>query len=202
MVLATKRLEIAVPQVLMAPMAGASPVALAAAVANAGGMGACGVLGMSPAEIQSWSASIFGPKRSRFATFRAFSAPFRAISTSFWPIFQPISRGNLPMFGGQAFRASSSGPMQLNTWIPDPPCDRDAQQEEALRAFLGRHGPAVAAAAGDAAPVDFDAQVAAMISAGPEVISSIMGVYPVEVVKKMKEKKIRWDVGVGNWLGS
>ena len=43
----------------MAPMAGASPVALAAAVCNGGGMGACGVLGMSPQEIQSWSTSPF-----------------------------------------------------------------------------------------------------------------------------------------------
>jgi nitronate monooxygenase len=34
--------------VLMAPMAGASPASLATAVANAGGLGACGALLMQP----------------------------------------------------------------------------------------------------------------------------------------------------------
>ena len=42
--------------VLMAPMAGSSPPALAAAVANAGGMGACGALSLSPDQIEDWSA--------------------------------------------------------------------------------------------------------------------------------------------------
>ena len=42
--------------ILMAPMAGASPVKLAAAVANAGGMAACGTLLMKPDEIGSWSS--------------------------------------------------------------------------------------------------------------------------------------------------
>ncbi|MFT4113150.1 NAD(P)H-dependent flavin oxidoreductase [Silvibacterium sp.] len=41
--------------VFMAPMSGASPVALAAAAANAGGMGACGALTMTPTEIVSWA---------------------------------------------------------------------------------------------------------------------------------------------------
>ena len=41
--------------ILMAPMAGACPVELAAAVANAGGMGACGTLLMKPGEIGIWS---------------------------------------------------------------------------------------------------------------------------------------------------
>lgn len=42
--------------VLMAPMAGSSPPALAAAVANAGGMGACGALALAPAGITDWAA--------------------------------------------------------------------------------------------------------------------------------------------------
>ena len=42
--------------ILQAPMAGASPASLAAAVANAGGMGALGALMMSPAEIDGWVA--------------------------------------------------------------------------------------------------------------------------------------------------
>jgi len=43
--------------VLMAPMAGACPPELAAGVANAGGMGACGVLLMQPAAITQWVTS-------------------------------------------------------------------------------------------------------------------------------------------------
>ena len=40
--------------VLMAPMAGACPASLAIAVANAGGMGACGVLMMNAETIRGW----------------------------------------------------------------------------------------------------------------------------------------------------
>lgn len=47
-------LDVSVP-ILMAPMAGASPVSLASAVANAGGMGACGALLLSPRAITSWA---------------------------------------------------------------------------------------------------------------------------------------------------
>ncbi len=42
--------------VLMAPMAGASPVGLSVAVANAGAMGGCGALLMSPDGIADWAA--------------------------------------------------------------------------------------------------------------------------------------------------
>lgn len=46
--------------ILMAPMGGASPPALAAAVTNAGGLGACGVVVMSPARIGEWAADFRG----------------------------------------------------------------------------------------------------------------------------------------------
>ncbi len=49
------RLGIHVP-ILLAPMAGASPASLSIAVANAGGLGACGALMMKPDEIRDWSA--------------------------------------------------------------------------------------------------------------------------------------------------
>ena len=39
----------------MAPMVGASPPALAAAVSNAGGMGACGVLMLNSGQIRDWT---------------------------------------------------------------------------------------------------------------------------------------------------
>lgn len=50
-----QRFDLSLP-VLMAPMAGSSPPALAAAVAEAGGMGACGALPFAPAEIAGWMA--------------------------------------------------------------------------------------------------------------------------------------------------
>ncbi len=45
--------------ILLAPMAGACPVALSTALANAGGMGACGALLMPPAEIAEWAADFY-----------------------------------------------------------------------------------------------------------------------------------------------
>lgn len=48
------RLNIRIP-ILLAPMAGACPPSLSIAVANAGGLGACGALMMKPDEIRVWS---------------------------------------------------------------------------------------------------------------------------------------------------
>ena len=50
-----EKLETRLP-ILLAPMAGACPASLSIAVANGGGLGACGALLMSPAEITAWSA--------------------------------------------------------------------------------------------------------------------------------------------------
>ena len=44
--------------VLLAPMAGACPPSLSIAVANAGGLGACGALLMQPAAILQWAADV------------------------------------------------------------------------------------------------------------------------------------------------
>jgi nitronate monooxygenase len=49
----TERVGIQLP-ILLAPMAGACPPGLSIAVANAGGLGACGALLMSPEAILSW----------------------------------------------------------------------------------------------------------------------------------------------------
>src|ERR1039457_2413012 len=43
--------------ILLAPMAGACPPSLSIEVANAGGLGACGALMMTPDEIRTWSAA-------------------------------------------------------------------------------------------------------------------------------------------------
>ncbi len=133
--------------ILMAPMAGASPPALAVAVARAGGMGACGALSMDAAQIHAWAEHV---------------------------------------------RTQTNGAFQINTWIPDPAPVRDRAQEAQLRAFLGQWGPDVPPEAGDAPLADFEAQCAAMLTAGPSVISSIMGLYPAAFVTAMKERGIRW----------
>jgi len=44
--------------ILLAPMAGASAPSLSIAVANAGGMGACGALPMSPQQITDWTTKV------------------------------------------------------------------------------------------------------------------------------------------------
>lgn len=44
--------------ILLAPMAGACPPALSIAVANAGGLGACGVLLMKPDQIAAWASEV------------------------------------------------------------------------------------------------------------------------------------------------
>jgi nitronate monooxygenase len=133
--------------ILQAPMAGASPPSLAIAVANAGGMGGCGALTLTPEQIRQWADDV---------------------------------------------RAGTNGGFQLNLWIPDPPPRRDAEHEATIRAFLARWGPEVPAEAADAPLPDFAAQCRAMLDASPAVISSIMGLYPPEIVAEMKARHIAW----------
>lgn len=129
--------------VLSAPMAGACPPALAAAVAGAGGMGAAGVVQDPPERIGEWM---------------------------------------------REFRAASPGPVQLNVWIPDPPVD-DAARVGAAERFLSTLGTA-----GDRpiATPDFDAQCAAMLDARPTAVSSIMGVFSPEFVRRIHDAGVAW----------
>jgi nitronate monooxygenase len=133
--------------ILLAPMAGACPVSLSIAVANAGGMGANGALLDPPAKIREWV--------------------------------------------GQ-FRAASKGPLQINTWIPDPPARRDAENEKRIRQFLAAWGPDVPESAGDVKPPDFSDQCEAFVELAPRVVSSIMGVYSAPLVARFKAKGIAW----------
>ncbi|MGH7986698.1 MAG: NAD(P)H-dependent flavin oxidoreductase [Candidatus Binataceae bacterium] len=52
-----RRFSLRVP-ILLAPMAGACPPSLSIAVAEAGGLGACGALLMRPGEIQRWAEEV------------------------------------------------------------------------------------------------------------------------------------------------
>ena len=133
--------------ILLAPMAGACPVSLSLAVANAGSMGALGALMSEPNAIRAWV---------------------------------------------QEFRSKSNGPLQLNTWIPDPVPSRDARAEARMREFLAALGPAVPATAGDSLPPDFRAQCESFLEVRPTAVSSIMGLFPPEFVARLKEKGIAW----------
>jgi len=133
--------------ILLAPMAGACPPGLSAAVANAGGMGAMGALISDQAGIRAWAAE---------------------------------------------FRATSRGPFQLNTWIPDPSPRRDAEAEARVRAFLAGWGPEVPATAGDLAPPDFRGQCESFLEVGPTAVSSIMGLFPADFVTRLKRQGIAW----------
>lgn len=90
------------------------------------------------------------------------------------------------------FRAACGGPFQLNTWVPDPPPRRDAEAEERVRAFLSSWGPEVPPEAGDAVPPDFAAQCETFLELGPPVVSSIMGLFAPEFVRRLKERGVRW----------
>jgi nitronate monooxygenase len=133
--------------ILMAPMAGACPAGLAAAIGNAGGMGGMGALMTAPDGIATWV---------------------------------------------EQFRGQSNGAFQINLWVPDPPPLRDAEHERRVREFLGQWGPPVPPEAGDAAPIDFDAQCAALLAAGPRVVSSIMGLFTEAFVAELKARGIAW----------
>ncbi|MFS2045647.1 nitronate monooxygenase, partial [Stenotrophomonas geniculata] len=85
-----RRFSLQLP-ILLAPMAGACPVPLSAALANAGSMGAMGAVLSSSADIGRWM---------------------------------------------EDFRATSTGPAQVNLWVPDPVPTRDVAAEAASRAFL------------------------------------------------------------------
>ena len=133
--------------ILLAPMAGACPVGLSVAVAEAGGMGAMGALMTRPEGIRAWV---------------------------------------------DEFRSRTGGPFQLNTWIPDPEPRRDPEAEARLRAFLAGWGPEVPEGAGEARPPDFGEQCEAFLEVRPTAVSSIMGVFPADLVKRLKDRGIAW----------
>jgi nitronate monooxygenase len=133
--------------VMLAPMAGASPVSLSVAVANAGGMGAMGALLHKPDGIREWV---------------------------------------------REFRASSRGPLQLNTWVPDPPPQRDPLAEARIRAFMANWGPEVPSSAGDVSRPDFLEQCETFLDVAPTAVSSIMGLFPEPFVARAKDKGIAW----------
>ncbi len=133
--------------ILQAPMAGASPPALAAAVGAAGGLGACGALLMDGSAIRDWAAQA---------------------------------------------RALGNGAFQMNLWAPDPEPARDAAAEAAVRARITALGAAPPAALDGPFTQDFAAQCDALLAAAPPVVSTIMGLFPADMVAALKARGILW----------
>src|SRR5215472_1997842 len=67
----------------------------------------------------------------------------------------------------QEFRASSTGPFQINLWIPGPVPTRNATHEAEVRRFLEQWGPPVPCEAGDIVLQDFAAQCEALLEIRP-----------------------------------
>lgn len=134
--------------ILMAPMAGACPPPLAAAIASAGGMGGFGALMSSPAQMRDWAAQ---------------------------------------------FRAASNGAFQVNLWAPEPEPLRDAAHEARVRQALAALAGAEVPEPGPGPFVqDFAAQCEALLETAPAVASTIMGLFPPEVVARLKARGIAW----------
>ena len=93
-------------------------------------------------------------------------------------------------------RAGGNSTFNLNLWIPDPAPTRNAAHEARVREFLGAWGPSVPPEAGDTTPPDFVAQCDALLTAGPPVVSSVMGLYPPEFVAQLKKRGIAWFANV------
>ena len=91
-----------------------------------------------------------------------------------------------------AVRAQTDRPFQINLWLPDSMPARDAAHEAHVREFLGKWGPPVPPAAGDALPLDFAVQCEALLAARPAIASSIMGLYAPEFVERLKAAGIAW----------
>jgi nitronate monooxygenase len=91
-----------------------------------------------------------------------------------------------------AFRAASTGPFQINLWVPDPEPERDRSREARVRAFVGTWGPTVPEDAGEFLPLDFVDQCDALLAARPRAASSIMGLFPPDYVAQLKKAGIAW----------
>ena len=113
------RLGLRVP-ILLAPMAGACPPALSVAVANAGGLGACGALLLSPDEILQW-----------VERFRAGSAGVFQINT--WIPDPPPRRDAEAEARVRAFLAQWGPPVAITAGDTTPP-DFEAQCDAMLEA--------------------------------------------------------------------
>lgn len=134
--------------VLMAPMAGACPAPLAAAVANAGGMGACGALVMKPDAIADWAATYRARSNGSFQMnlWIPDPAPVRdalneAAVTEFLSQFGPapdVAAADAPMldFDAQCEAMLAAGPAAISSIMGVyPPSFVERMKERGIKWF-------------------------------------------------------------------
>jgi nitronate monooxygenase len=92
----------------------------------------------------------------------------------------------------ESVRAASAAPFQINLWVPEPPPARSPEHEARVRQFLAQWGPPVPESAANDVPRDFNTQSEALLALRPAVASSIMGVFPAELVSALKSAGIAW----------
>lgn len=93
----------------------------------------------------------------------------------------------------RAFRAGSNGTFQINLWAPDPDPPRDPAHEDAVRAALATLGPEPPPPGEGPFVQDFSAQCAAVLAAGPAVVSTIMGPgWSADLIAELKARGILW----------
>jgi nitronate monooxygenase len=94
-------------------------------------------------------------------------------------------------------RGTAHRRFQMNLWIPEPaPPQRDPVHEARVREFLAGWGPTVPESAGNSTLPDFASQCEALLAAAPPMVSSVMGLYPPEFVRKLKQRGIVWMANV------
>jgi nitronate monooxygenase len=113
--------------ILLAPMAAACPAALSVAVANAGGLGACGGLLMQPAAIKAWASEVRTSTNGGFqlnlwipdpppARDAAAEAAVRAFLGTWGPAVPPeASNATPPDFAAQCEAMLDAGPSVISS---------------------------------------------------------------------------------------
>ena len=134
--------------ILMAPMAGACPVELAAAVARGGGMGACGALMMEPQAISQWARGLRSktngsfqmnlwipdpePKRDAQA-----EAEVRTFLANWGPeVLEGAADVSMPNFNAQCDALLAAGPTVISSIMGlYPPAFVEQMKEQGIRWF-------------------------------------------------------------------
>jgi nitronate monooxygenase len=112
--------------ILLAPMAGACPASLSIAVANAGGLGACGGLLMQPAAIKAWASEVRAGSNGGFQLNlwvpdppaprdAVGEAAVRAFLGSWGPEVPPDTDATLPDFAAQCDAMLEAGPSVISS---------------------------------------------------------------------------------------
>ena len=89
-------------------------------------------------------------------------------------------------------RSAGVEQFQINLWIPDPPTPPDDAAEAAIQDFLRPWNTGNTDKPRLGSLPDFTAQCEMLLTLAPPIISSVMGLYPPDIVARMKAKKIAW----------